>query len=479
MVRTAAMGWVLVHQLLRAVAAVGMLNTDPRGADRLSASLGFLQYITTDTRLDCAPATGSLTLKTTSDISSLIACSTFTGNIVVAADGPSTIDLSGLIAVSGNIDVENVSNLTSLSSTTLTTVSSFTLNNLPVLSKLSFPALSNFSSLKWYDLPKLEGCVITTGALEGEIQEISILNTGIKELDWLTWPVGSQLNISGNANLENFSIPYNSINAGSALTLRNNSALSSIDVSQVSGIYGGLQVADNSALKDLEFEKLESIGGFVQLSGGFANISMPALNGINGALRVEATGDISSLCSSLESKNLNGHYDCTANSQNTVSQTTTGAAQATPTSTSTGNGNGNSDGIEDNGSGSEDGVTITKKQAAGIAVAAIFFTLLSIGITIWILRRRSGRKVQEITKSNRSASAKTLSSDSIVLHPSTFDTNTPNSPTELDSPAVALEMGAGKRWTNTELPAVVPVEMEGSHGVSEVTGKSERHELPG
>jgi hypothetical protein len=442
--------------------------------------LGVLQYISTDTCLDCAPATGSLTLKTTSDISSLIACSTFTGNIVVAADGPSTIDLSGLIAVSGNVDVENVSNLTSLSSTTLATVSSFTLNNLPVLSKLSFPALSNFSSLKWYDLPKLEACVVTTGALEGEIQEISILNTGIKKLDWLTWPVGSQLNISGNANLKNFSIPYNSINAGSALTLRNNSALSTIDVSQVSGIYGGLQVADNSALKDLDFEKLESIGGFVQLSGGFANMSMPALNGINGALRVEATGDISSLCSSLESKKLNGHYDCTANSQNTVSPTTTGAAQATPTSTGTGNGNGNSDGVEaGNGSGSENGVTITKKQAAGIAVAAISFTLLSIGITIWILRRRSGRKVQEITKSNRSASAKTLSSDSIELHPSAFDTNTPNSPTELDSPAVALEMGAGKRWLNTELPAVVPVEMEGSHGVSEVAGRSERHELPG
>jgi hypothetical protein len=331
--------------------------------------------------------------------------------------------------------------------------------------------------LKWYDLPKLEGCVIATGALAGEIQEISIIDTGVKSLKWLTWPVGSQLNISGNANLESFSIPYNSINAGSALTLSSNDKLSTIDVSQVTGIYGGLQVANNGALKDLDFGKLESIGGFVQLSGGFTNISMPALGSINGALRVEATGDISSLCSNLGSKKLNGHYDCTANSQKTTGAATTGGTQAAPTSASTGTGSGNQG---DNGSAGGSSDLISKKQAAGIAVAAILSTFLVIALTIYILRRRSRRKVLEITPSNRNSSAKTLSTDSLSApSASVFDVSTPNSPMELDSPAVALELAGGRQWTKNELPAVVPVELEGSHGVSEIDKGAVRHELPG
>lgn len=439
---------------------------------------------------DCAPLTGSLTLKTAQDVTSLKTCTTFTGNIVVAADGPSSIDLTGLTSVSGNIDVENVANLSSLSSTSLTTVSSFTLNNLPVLSNLSFPALSNFSSLKWYNLPALEECVIATGALGGEIQEISILNTGIRKLEWLAWPVGSQLNISNNANLKTFSIPYSSINAGSALTLSNNTQLSTIDLTQVSAIYGGLQVAANAAMKELDFSKLESIGGFVQLSGGFTNISMPALNQINGALRVEATGDITSLCDTLAEKKLNGHYDCTANSQKTAaSATTTGAAAATITATNRNSTDGNA-----NGSGS---TVITQRQKAGIAVAAILFTFLVIIATFLYFRRRSHRQVQEILALNHNTNTtsnlnlpstninpKTLSTDSFQLSGlgsgpgPVFDSSIPNSPMELESPAVALELGEGKRWTRVELPATVPIEMEGQHGFSEVERGPERHELP-
>lgn len=418
-------------------------------------------------------------------MSDLTTCTSFTGNIVVAADGPQDIQLDGVTSVSGNIDIENVAKLRSLTSTSLEAVSSFTLNSLPALSTLTFPALKNFSSLKWYNLPSLEQCKIATGAIDGEIQEISIFNTSLKSLDWLTWPIGAALNITSNSNLQSFGIPYSSINANSAYTLTSNPSLASVDVSSLTGIYGGLEISGN-AVKTLDFSKLQTIGGFVQLSGDYTNVSMPVLSGINGALSVESTEDITALCSNLAQKRLAGHYDCTPNAQKSASNPTATTSSGAPTATAT-------TPPTPNENSSKSSISNAVKIAIGIATLII--TLLFLTAAFFFFRRRSRAKVREIEpSSHRSSSAdpfaksKSAEANAFELEESDYSSN-PTSPKELEAPGIRLELANGR--TRQEMPAgVMPHELEAWHGRCEMhspamsTGSVNsitplvRHELP-
>jgi hypothetical protein len=388
-----------------------------------------------------------LTIKTPQDVSDLSTCTTFTGNVVVAADGPEEIKLDGLKTVVGNIDIENVANLRSLSSTSLESVASFTLNELPLLEELKVPALRNFSSLKWSALPKLNSCTIATGALEGEIQDITIYNTSLNSLDWLTWPVGAGLNITENLNLESFTIPYNTINANSALTLSSNPSLKTIDVSSLTGIYGGLALSDN-AIDTLAFTKLETIGGFVQLSGDYTNITMAALNQVNGALNVDSTADIQAFCDGLKEKKLTGHYDCTSNERaesasSTPTSPSTASASSSPSQTST----------PSSDAEASDGNSQTKAAIAGVVVGIT--VCLLVGLAAWLYHRRRLRKrILEIKR-------KDVEAESVELADSVSDKRA--SLKELESPAIRLEMEGGRMAQ--ELPAVLPGELDAGSSV--------------
>ncbi|KAF2267863.1 hypothetical protein CC78DRAFT_541102 [Lojkania enalia] len=407
--------------------------------------------------VDCAPASQSFTIKTPQNVSDINTCETFTGNIVVAADGPEEIALEGISTINGNLDIENVANLRSLSSKSLKAVSSFTLNNLPKLSELSFPALKNFTSLKWYNLPVLAGSAITAGLPGGEIQEITIVNTSIKSLDWLIWPVGGQLNISDNAKLEKFSIPYGTINAGSTLTFSNNTSLVNITISSVSGIYGALQISD-TAISEILFDELETISGYVQLNGDFKNVSMPILRQINGALNVQSTGDISSLCNNLEqaasSQILRGHYECNANVEKspvnpTLTATTTGIpVSIIPSATKS------PSPIPEPSGGLSEGVKI------GISVAiAVVVTVLLVFLALLCFKRRIRAKVQEIEKKPKPSDSSTD-----LTPPDTID---PAPPKELESPRIRVELASGRQAQELDARERVK-EMEAAHGTSEL-----------
>ncbi|KAF2660507.1 hypothetical protein K491DRAFT_61315 [Lophiostoma macrostomum CBS 122681] len=349
---------------------------------------GILGLIGVVGAFDCAPSSKSYTIKTAQDAADIITCPTFTGSIIVAADGPKTVSLDGISSILGNIDIENSAQLQSLSSSTLTAVASFTLNNLPKLSNLSFPALTNFSSLTWSNLPSLTECTVATGAVQGEIQDVTIYNTSLKALDWLKWPIGTGLNISNNANLQAFDIPYSAINAGSALTFSNNPNLTTIDVSRLTGIYGGLDVTSNTQVLQMAFDNLEIIGGFVQLSGAFTNVSMPAMSRITGAFTVRSTGDITNLCNSLEKQQLTGHYTCMPNAD---AHTTTSGGSATPTSTSTSDSDDSSEADSNNGG-------LGRGEIAGVVIACIVSAILALVAAFFYFRRRLRAKVQEITQ---------------------------------------------------------------------------------
>ncbi|KAF2115907.1 hypothetical protein BDV96DRAFT_60980 [Lophiotrema nucula] len=403
--------------------------------------------------INCAPSSQSFTIKTSQDVSDIITCATFTGNVVVAADGPEEVSLDGVTAISGNLDVENVAQLRSLSSQTLTTVSSFTLNNLPKLAHLSFPSLANVSSIKWYALPALEDADVTPGKVNSEVDEISIFNTSISNLDWISWPLGSLLNLTSNANLQSFAVTYGEINPGSTLVFSDNAAFRNLTVSQLTGIYGALQVSENPELKSLDFAVLQTIGGYVQLSGDYVNLSMSALNQVNGALNVASTGDISDLCNDLDQKAsshiLNGHYDCTANSQKNPTSPSASATTsiAMPTTTAT---------DRPPADGNNGDLSSAAKIAMGVLIPLV--AIVSSFLTCLCLRRRLRSKVREIEKNVEERSDSTEPSES----------NTGNSePKELESIGTRVEIGIGHEIQELQAEEQAR-ELDAIHGKSEL-----------
>ncbi|KAF2865927.1 hypothetical protein BDV95DRAFT_242640 [Massariosphaeria phaeospora] len=410
---------------------------------------------------DCKPALGSLTIKTAQDVSDVAKCSTFTGDIFVAADGPDEVILDGLKSILGNLDVENVGKLHSLSSMTLEAVSSLTLKNLPELSNLSFPVLKKFSSLKWDNLPALEGCSIATGPIETDIGEITISNTSMKSLDWLVWSVG-QLVITDNAKLESFSLPYEEIHG--ALTFGQNAALKSFDVSRLIRIEGGLNISNND-VTTLSFAKLQVIQGNVKLGGGYTNISMPVLNSIGGSLDAESTGDISALCTNLEKdKSFVGHYECESKTSDTPQPST-----SNPDATS-GPDNESDPGEEDDEPGPSRSVD---PRSIGIAAGVIVIAILAVIFSIFYFKRRIRSKVREISHDSRTKKSIELSDTDTSSVRSLRNAGVPMARTasvkELESPAIRLELASDSTVSLQELPgALLPHELDGRHGRSEL-----------
>ncbi|KAJ4311461.1 cell wall protein Ecm33 [Neodidymelliopsis sp. IMI 364377] len=399
--------------------------------------------------MDCAPSSGTFTIQSADDVTFLNQCAIFTGNVTVAAKELEDITLNGLKTVTGTLQIIDVENVSSISSTTLQSASAIILKNLPKLSTLALPALTNFSRLDFTDLTALKSCDIAAGALIQDVNEINVLHTGLEKLDWLRWPVASQLTVAANGNLKEFKLPYNQINAGSTYQISINSVLSNLDFSQLSGIYGSLTVNGNSDT-NLNFDKLETIDGYVRLQGPLKNLTMPVLNGINGALRAESTADILSFCNWLSTQNqLLGHYDCTANNTNpVVSSTATKSPVNTagPTSSTVATG-----GNEDSKSG------ISTGGIVGIAVAMVVAMSLVLTATALLFFRRRARN-----KARAVATAVAISEQ----HKKTHSTSTLGE--ELDASGVRYELGGEK--DEHELPGVDAVRELDSQSFQELDG---------
>jgi hypothetical protein len=315
-----------------------------------------------------------------------------------------------------------------------------TLSNLPKLTTLTLPALSNFSKLAFTGLNSLKGCEIATEGLKQDVREISIINTAMEKMDWIKWPVATALTIAANMNLTDFTLPYDKISSGSSYQFSINQALTNLDFSNLSGIYGSLAVNGNND-SSLNFDKLETIDGYVKLIGDFTNITMPNLQAINGALNAESYVDILSFCNWLSVQpRLYGHYDCTANHTaayvSTESKSPSTTASPSPSSTTT------VIEADDNIEGKKS--DLSTGAIIGIAVAMV--VLISLVLTtsaLLFFRRRSRNKAQQ---------APVAAAANVPDEKKTHSSSTLGE--ELDASGIRHELGGDNRVQ--ELPGAGP-----------------------
>lgn len=393
---------------------------------------------------DCS---GSFAINSPDDVTALNTCTTFTGNISLAAKGIEDVTLNGLKAVTGIINIADSDAVLSISSTTLESFSTLTLSNLPKLTTLTLPALTNFSKLDFTGLTSLEGCEIATGGLEQDVSEISIINTALEKMDWLKWPVATALTIAANMKLTDFTLPYDRISTGSSYQFSINNALMNLDFSQLTSIQGSLAVNGNND-SSLNFDKLETIDGYVRLSGPFSNVTMPQLATINGALRAESTDDILAFCNWLSVQNrFAGHYDCAANNTNPLASST---ISMSPSTTATAIPSVTTDIVLGGDGGSnEKKSSLSTGVIIGIAIAMV--VVISIILTtaaLWFFRRRSqNRAAQQLHQATPASEDKKTHSTSTLGE-------------ELDASGIRYELGVAH--ITHELRGVGPVtELDG------------------
>lgn len=77
-----------------------------------------------------------------------------------------------------------------------------------------------------------------------------------------------------------------------ALAFVANPQLTNITIPGLTGIGGGVQIANNSALQTISFPDLKNVGGAVDLSGNFTTPNLPALVNVVGALNIQSTSQI-------------------------------------------------------------------------------------------------------------------------------------------------------------------------------------------
>ena len=252
------------------------------------------------------------TIASGADATGLSSCSVVDGDVIVSADyGENILQLDGITKITGDLTVNNATNIATFSSANLEEIDGeFGLTDLTKLSTLTFSKLTKVGSISWTALSALSQFDFT--ATLSEADSVLITNTFLTKLDGLNLTTVSDLNINNNlrlqsfdANLETikgalrfqangspFNVSFPELVWAANMTLQN---ISSLSVPKLSVVNGSLGVV-SSFLSELMVPNLTTIGitpngndgGLsIQSNAQLTNLSLPMLTKSGGALSVE------------------------------------------------------------------------------------------------------------------------------------------------------------------------------------------------
>jgi len=348
------------------------------------------------------------TITTQADATALAGCGTIAGSVVIDSESDTVIDLSGANTITGDLTAANNGRLITLKSSTLVTIGGeFGLLNATAVQLLDFSAISSVHTINWLGVPQLQTLQFGTSGIT-TCENLTISDSFLSELDGIALQTAGSVNINNNnrlvnielalynltdvliieANGENVSVNLpnivwavgmsianvSSFNAPNLQVMNSTLAFASNyftsynapnltgttagDISFVSNAYatnitfpklqsigGGLLIANNTALIDLDgFPVLEQVAGAVKLTGNFKNVEFPRLNVVKGAFDVVSTADIEPSCNALGklapstqggNNDIQGVFACNGNNSMANSDTGTNT-----TSTPSGGGSG-------------------------------------------------------------------------------------------------------------------------------------------
>ncbi|CAI8507578.1 hypothetical protein ACO0OL_000396 [Hanseniaspora opuntiae] len=334
-----------------------------------------------------------------SDLDSLSSCKTISGTLTLSGSliNPT---LNGVEVIDGDLNIENSADIVAFNANSLTEITGdLLLQNLTSIQTLSLDSLTSVGSISLVALPVMDNFVITSltsadnivisdtavSSLEGfnNLKEVEVFNINnnpnlvsidspIKSIsnglsissngedlaltfDQLIW--ANNITVLGAGEVEfplltkvNQSIGFinntfeylnidNVTQIGVTFNVVSNNELTELSASNLKTLGGALVIANNSKLTNVTgFPSLTSIGGALDVIGPFDTFSIPKLNSIKGGADVESNKTNFS-CDALNKLEKSGKiqgnvYKCKAGSSSTTATLSSGTSTGSATTMS-------------------------------------------------------------------------------------------------------------------------------------------------
>jgi len=297
------------------------------------------------------------------DATALASCKTFTGSIVIATGTTDSINIPNVQKLDGDFTATNVSLITSIGADSMTEITGkMVLNEVQVLTSLSFPQLASVDEIDWNALPNLQALTFTStvtkastiniqntelGSLEGiDLETVDTFyianNRYLNDITLQLSNVGNSLTLEANnpgvnvsfpnmiwannmtfRNCSSISIPSlakingsmgffgndilefigaNLTTVGKDLSFISNTKLTNISLPLLKSVGGGFTVANNTELEQVDgFPDLQKVVGAVDFNGNFSDVQLPGLKDVQGAFNIQSTGDLTKQCAHFSS----------------------------------------------------------------------------------------------------------------------------------------------------------------------------------
>lgn len=326
---------------------------------------------------------GTITITTSDDAAAIENCQTYQGDVIISSEASGQISINGVAGITGDLRCSNASQLTSISAANLGTIGGrFDLQELQIMSTLAFSSLSGVNTINWIALPALQALNFG-GQGVTRANNVYISNTGLTDLKGIELTAVGSMDINNNqylktinvnnlanvteslsfsANGLNLEIQFPNLESAANLTFRNVTSISMPSLSQVQGslglysnyfdsfaapnltstgntiavidsselsnlsfpslerIGGGLQLANNSKLLDIDgFDALVTVDGDINYYGAFNSVSFGAIQDVKGAANIYTSSGNGHICDLFNNAKKNqvikGKVSCDANSQ--------------------------------------------------------------------------------------------------------------------------------------------------------------------
>lgn len=384
------------------------------------------------------------TATASAQVAQVAACPTAVGTINFGGDALTSINLTGVKQIFGDLNVNGTSQVTDFVAPDLQLVSGqLTLSDSTILDNVNLAQLSTVNSLLFNALPALEKTGLTTGITSADL--IVIANTGLTSLDGINVFLVKVFNVNNNQEIalidsglqsvtDTLSINYNSdkveivldqltsaknvdlqniaslsfanltlINGslslesstfdsfsfevlqtiGNSLSINKNDKLTEFDFTQLTSVGGALSIQDNGDLDSFSgFPKLMTIGGSVVLEGDFNNGTFPKLTRVSGGFNLTSSGDLT--CKDFVSLNdkgdIKGDKFYCEGASSTVSSSSSKAGNSNGASTNTSGGSSSSSSASSSSSSTK---SSGDAPANGVKTFSVLLALAGLGAVVY------------------------------------------------------------------------------------------------
>jgi len=311
----------------------------------------------------CTASNGPLQIQNQGDASAIAGCTTFTGSITIAKNTADKINIGSVKSITGDLIADGATNMTSFGADTLQSIGGkFTLNDLQLLTSISFPYLTSVGDLSFMGLPNLATLGFSSNIKT--MTSLNIQNTFLNSLDGLNpqtlnsiyvannrmlqtvsfqvSKVTADINVQGNGdkmiaqfpnlqtarnitfrNCADLSIPslanvtgflgfyeggsasisaVNLTSVGQSLAINANTNLNNVSLPILKSIGGGFQVQNNTKLEQVDMPALTTIGGALDFYGAFTAVTLPALKDCRGGFNLQSSA------TTLDCKTFDGEH---------------------------------------------------------------------------------------------------------------------------------------------------------------------------